>query len=319
MPDVEVSTLHVGEELGDGGQGRVHALTDRPGEVLKRYHNHQAQGFRPDLLNKLITLGATLSIKGQPVGQLTAWPTARATESGKVVGFLMPRIPPSYMIHIAGRDRLADLSYLAKKPPPMWGDVSLPALPERARILTALTDLLIAFHAANLVLGDISFGNILWRADPAGVFLIDCDGVFLEGQDSVLPQADTLDWDDPKAALGAPPDRDRDRYKLALAVLRVLARQLNAVPTPSGHYEFGLSGSAESAVQGLLRRSAGEPGERPTAEEWKAALSGRGHVPVSRPSPRPLNGGPAAKPELLAGHPGPRQHRPVSPRSSGAA
>jgi hypothetical protein len=146
------------------------------------------------------------------------------------------------------------------------------------------------------------------------VMLIDCDGMRREGRAPVLPQAETLDWNDPRAAPDSAPDMDRDRYKLALAVLRVVTGRLDARPgegsVVNGH---GLSEHARESVEQLLELAAGPVGTRPTAIAWAAALSGRESITVGQLAVKTRQAEmPAAKPDLVHA-PKPREYRPVTP------
>ncbi|GAA2756165.1 hypothetical protein GCM10009872_15250 [Actinopolymorpha rutila] len=227
----------------------------------------------------------------------------------------MRRVPKQFSLKIGQGERLADLSYLATAPKPIWGPVSLPSHSEKLGILRDLAGVVDTLHRRGIVLGDISFANVLWTVTPRpGVMLLDCDGMRLEGRTSVLPQADTLDWDDPYVVRGAEPTRDQDRYKLALAVLRVLCASLNR-RLDGRPLDPALLGANPSGVQDLLSKAAGAAGTRPAASEWMTALSDRVMQPVLAPASRRRIDMPKPKPDLLASG-GPRQFRPVQPPPS---
>jgi hypothetical protein len=310
-PDVDVASLSVGEEIGEGGQGQVYALTGEPSLVLKTYRQQFTSSFYPDALTHLIGMDDVVTCNGRPVHDWAAWPHARVTDKGRVIGFLMRRVPASYARLIGGRLRLADLSYLATTPPPIWGKVELPHTDERLRILAHLAGVIDALHRHGLVIGDLSFGNVLWSLDPVGVMLIDCDGIHPEHGRSAMPQADTIDWGDPQGG-GNPPDRDRDCYKLSLAVVRVLSRTLSAVPAQAGALELDLPEERQEAVRELLRQAAGPRGTRPNAGQWRMVLGSRQMRAVSTPVVRTTTG-PQPKPDLLVGPNTPRHYRPVTP------
>jgi hypothetical protein len=309
--DLDEAGLSLGDEIGDGGQGKVFELRDDSSLVFKRYHHQFHRAFDPGALQDLILLDQGVSANGRPLPDWAAWPHARVTSQGQVVGFLMKRVPMAFTATIGGRQRLTDLSYLAQDPRPIWGPVRLPDDADRLRILSHLASALDALHGHGLVVGDLSFGNVLWATAPLGVMLIDCDGIHLEGGRSVMPQADTLDWHDPQAGAD-PPDRDRDRYKLSLAILRVLTRTLSSVPDQADSLELHVPQELDAPVRALMQRAAGPRGSRPTAHEWGMVLRGRRMVPVAQPSVRP-NTGPAPKPDLLLGGKGERRYRPVPP------
>jgi hypothetical protein len=201
------------------------------------------------------------------------------------------------------------LSYLSRPPAPKWGEVDLPNDDVRVAILRHFAATMDALHARGLVIGDISFGNVLWRADPAGIMLIDCDGIHPEGQASVMPQADTLDWDDPEAGPGERPSRDRDRYKLSLAVARVLTQDLAIRPCDAARAQLFAPEKVKQPVRTLLDEVC-SGGPRPTAARWSKALAGRGTVSVTPPTPRPMEA-PPPKPDMIVTGNTDRQYRRV--------
>jgi hypothetical protein len=158
---------------------------------------------------------------------------------------------------------------------------------------------------------------VLWAGAPRPrIMLLDCDGMRREGRDPVLPQAETLDWNDPLAGPGTKttPTIDRDCYKLALAVLRILTRSLDARPTPATTVDPGLFEQPDTAqrVESLLRQAGGPVGSRPTAKQWALALSGRTFVPVTTPAQRRTINAPQPQPDMLNGAQ-PREYRSVVP------
>lgn len=310
---MDLAQLRVADELDDGGQAKVFALADDASLVLKRYHDPDHSGLQPGTLHILIGLRQGLRAMGWGVDAWAAWPIEPVEDRGRLVGFLMPRVSGEFMLVVGGKARLANLSYLAQEPRPIWGDVDLPAQEGRLRVLVSLAGIIQALHDRDLVIGDLSFGNVLWTAGPpARVFLLDCDGIRPVNGLPVLPQADTLDWADPLAQRGSPPDKDRDRYKLALAVLRVLGRSLESYPTADSDHDLrDTPPEVAVSVNELLKRAAGPIGARPTAGEWRLALEGRRSVGVVAPTPRPANSGPPPKPELLVPKRTERQWRDV--------
>lgn len=305
--------LQIADELDDGGQAKVFALANDPTLVLKRYHDPDHVALQPGTLRTLIGMRGALRSMGMAVDGWAAWPIEPVEEHGKLVGFLMPRVASEFMLVVGGRPRLANLSYLAQEPRPIWGEVRLPSQEGRLSVLISLAGTIQALHDRDLVIGDLSFGNVLWtEGPPARVFLLDCDGIRPVNGSPVLPQADTLDWADPLAQRGTPPDKDRDRYKLALAVLRVLGRRLESYPNSDPEHDLlDTPPDVAAAVNALLQRAAGPPGSRPTAAQWRLALEGRRTVGVAPPSVRATPTGPPPKPELLMPKTSDRQWRDV--------
>lgn len=315
MKQVDLTALSIGAELGDGGQGKVYAVVGVPDVAFKRFHDSAAAGLVPQALDELDARAADLRAGGRPVQEWAAWPHTQVTERGRCIGFLMPLVPERFTLHVGGRPRLADLSYLATDPKPMWGQVYLPDTSVRVEILAQYCTVVQALHDRDLVIGDMSFGNVLWSAAPTpGVMLLDCDGIRPEGGRSLLPQYDTLDWHDPVAVPAVSADRDRDRYKLALAVLRVLTRSLSMRPEALGQYALDIPEESAARIRALAARAAGPIGTRPSATEWRSALRARRTVTVAKPTPRTVDA-PAPHPELLMSR-GERRTRPVTPPSA---
>ncbi|WP_327635298.1 hypothetical protein OHB24_35620 [Kribbella sp. NBC_00482] len=314
------SSLMVGQRLADGGQGNVFALMNDAQQVFKEYHTPDHPAFRPDTLRQLVTERSKIRCEGTGIEAWTAWPLSVVTDGPRTVGFLMRRAPSDFILEVGGERKLADLGFLGSQPKLIWGKVQLPTVPDRIVIVRDLARVMDALHQQNIVIGDLSFANVLWAGPPQPrIMMLDCDGLRYEGREPVLPQAETPDWDDPQAKphTRTKPTIDRDRYKLALAVLRVLTTSLDARPTPTTSLDPALFEQPDQAlrVQDLLRRAGGSVGSRPTAKEWMQVLSPRPFTPVTPPSQhRPINA-PPPRPDLL-GVSEARIYHPVRPPGS---
>ncbi|ATQ31569.1 hypothetical protein CS378_24360 [Rhodococcus ruber] len=313
MNATNLATLKLGPKLGDGGQGAVYELADDPARVFKRYHSPSGPGFAASTLDALIGMRGKLSNGGRPVDEWAAWPSSVVRDAQTVVGFLMPRVPTEFTFQAHGKRRLSELGVLlAKKSSPLFAGVTLPTLEERIAILRSLARAVGVLHEHRIVIGDLSFANIFWSLSPEPrVMLIDCDGMRPDGLPPVLPQAETPDWDDPFAAPRTAPTFDRDCYKLALAVMRVLGGEIDCRPTELDGLAFdGVEKAMDHRLRELLRQAAGPEGTRPSARVWETALSDRVTVPV-QPTMRRTVAAPKPKPELLGT--GERKFRPVTP------
>lgn len=322
MTELSLSSLALGSEVGQGGQGRVVAILDDPDRVVKIYHDPSL--IDGGALQALIDARRSIHVNGRDPSHWASWPLARVVDSGRTVGFTMPIAPPSCVRIIAGRPRPADLSFLAQQSRPMWGPVALPDTAERLEILSALAGSMAGLHRQGVVLGDVSFANILWRLDPLpGIFLLDCDGFRSESyhRSAGLPApvaVDTPDWDDPLAVPGAPATADSDNYKLSVAVVRVLSRSLTARPQGGLPLLPDLPDAQGRRISDLLERTVTSPsGSRPPAAEWCRALSVRRSVVVAPVTPRTIQA-PPPKPQLLQPGGGPRRTRPVVHVAAGA-
>jgi DNA-binding helix-hairpin-helix protein with protein kinase domain len=264
MTDVALADLTAAAKIADGGQGRVFRLADPAGTLLKLYHPGIA--VLPDELGRLIDLGRG-DLRAAPL----AWPSGRVFDGGRCVGLLMPEAPARFVTSIAGRRRLLELQFLLYPRRAMWADLALPTDTERRRLAAAYVELFQDLHTAGVMIGDVSMRNLLWTlADGPAVFAIDCDGFRLTGRPPAVRPAGTAGWGDP--ARPCEVTVDTDRYKLALVTLRVLLGDHAVTPEdvcgkPSAWRSLGPSLTA-------LARHAAEPGSRPAAECWLAAIGG---------------------------------------------
>lgn len=293
MMAVELSTLKLGSRLGTGGQAEVFRLDNYPQSAFKRYRAQLLPKLRTDVLDGLVAETPNLKLEGRPITYWATWPTATVRQNGHVVGFMMPLIPADFSFTEGQLKGIqSSFMYLASKPAPFWGAVTLPAVSVRVHLLALLAGVVQQLHHRNMVVGDISWANMLWTTRPEPrVMLHDCDGIRPPTGVPVSPQLDSPDWDDPLAAPGSAPDQDRDCYKLALAVQRVLGLNLTARPDPAGgHAMDGVDRDTARTIDGLLMRAAGRIGTRPTATEWRQALQGRAAIQVTQPAPAPSIG-----------------------------
>jgi len=284
---VELARLDLGDRLGDGGQAEVFLVNNRPGQAFKRYRDSVLPNLRVDVLEELAAETGQLAIEGRPITYWATWPTETVRAGGRVVGFLMPLLDPVFSLREGKlKGKHASFSYLATAPAPFWGHVRLPSQGDRVKLLASLAGVMQQLHHRRMVVGDLSWGNVLWARSPElRVILLDCDGIRPPRGLPVSKQLDSPDWQDPLAAAVLAPDADRDCYKLSLMVLRVLTQELNARPSlQGGHRLPGLAPETEAAIDGLLVRSASPPGDRPTATEWRQALQGRSVQQVVAPS-----------------------------------
>ncbi|SFL28881.1 hypothetical protein [Streptomyces pini] len=286
--DIARSSLALGDRVGSGGQGDVHAVAG--GTLLfKEYKSPStADG---NALAGLVDFRQGLGQGDRDhLDARAAWPLCRVTdEGGRAVGFLMQRAP-SHMTWrtSAGKTKLVELQYLIRPPKAAWQEVSQPT-PEQRRILArACVEAIDWFHGAGLVVGDISQANVLWSLAPEPtVHFLDCDGFRRVGHGAVQAQADTPDWNDPLAP-STEASVDTDAYKTALVAGRILARDPYLAPGQELQAVAGcLNDRQDAAVRRLFAQAAGERGTRPRPGEWRTALSDRGTIALTAATPRP--------------------------------
>lgn len=271
MDHVQLAGLAVGGALASGSQGDIFEVLDDPGLVVKLYKQHDGVRLVPEALDELVHLGPRITLDGAPVDWFAAWPLAVVRDGPATVGFVMPRVHEPFMTGIGPSATLAELGQLIAGP-----TIGSPGPVERVLVLRGLAAALHALHSHGLVFGDLSPRNIAYSAQPEPrVMLLDCDGIRRPGKPGVLPHAETRGWEDP-GSVGLPPSADSDRYKLALAVARVLAA--NPAARPGTHLDLSPVSEAGVLAQPLahlLELAAGPAGTRPSAYRWMAALDGR--------------------------------------------
>jgi DNA-binding helix-hairpin-helix protein with protein kinase domain len=150
------TSIHLGQELGRGGEGAVFAIDSRNDLVAKIY------SVPPDA-KKIQKLAAMTEAASPLLLRIAAWPVDLLTDiKGAVRGFVMPRI-------IARRD-IHEL-YSPKSRSEAFPETDFRFLVHvGANIARAFA----VVHAQGHVLGDINHGNLLVGPDGT-VMLIDCD------------------------------------------------------------------------------------------------------------------------------------------------
>ncbi len=302
--------LRVGPLLAEGGQGRVYALADRPGIVLKAYRSPLPKAE----LDALVEWPQVLPPGHERVLAAAAWPTQvvldRSEDADQAVGLLMPRAPRRFTLrHRDGSAHLSTLSYLSADPAQRAAAYGLhlppPLSPPRVGLVYALARVLDAFERAAPAVshGDLSSKNVLWSLQRGPeVFLLDCDNSALVCPSGLAPGADlepvaypvvarrramTPNWDDPAVPSGTNPTLWSDRYSLALIFLRVVAAAHFPIQTLQKRGEHialdvdvpsevrrATSLAADSPLWAACQAglSVGEPDVRPAPAVWVDAL-----------------------------------------------
>jgi hypothetical protein len=325
--EVDEATIQFGEELGSGGQGRVLRVPGHPGLVFKQY---KVAGADPAALKLLVDLPAQMQ---QPelesLYAQASWPLASVFNKGVLSGLLMQEIPGDFLgTNSAGSKKLRELQYLVYPRKPMWGDIVPPngvSTEVRIEVVREFVKLVTTLHGKGLVIGDVSMSNVLWKGaagGPVAIFLIDCDGIRKLGSRPVLPQAETLDWNDPlQPATG--PDLDTDRYKVALLVGRVLTMSPYVRPGDPLPFVTGVAAPIAARVTQLWEKTNGPYGTRLAANQWLIALNNREEIVLKPPPPvrqvllprKPLDGDPTASRPIIKLPPYGSGPVPGSPRT----
>lgn len=273
VPQLRESDLRLGERLGGGAQGDVYRVAGPQGQVFKRFHQ---AAVRDISLRSLVKWRSSLAAADRAaLDAWAAWPQAEVTRDGvKASGFTMARVPSEFELRLAKKTRLRELHFLLYPLKPAWAAVGVVSAESRLEIAQDLARLVAFLHAHDLVVGDLSATNVLWRVDtPSKVYLIDTDGCRFRGSKPATEQLDTPDWNDPQAPGGA--TLDSDRYKLALAVLRILLADPRVRPEDRPTLPAVAGAALRSAIQRQFDATATR-GSRPSAEDWLDALTTAG-------------------------------------------
>ena len=151
------SAVTVGERLGEGGQGVVHAVTIGGAPYAVKWYRYAPSGE----LRKSI---AALVERGRPHRDFI-WPIDLVvSDELSGFGYVMPRLEPRF-------SSFAQLVSRSDQPP--FRVVSTIG----RHLVTAFE----ALHSAGLCYRDISFGNLWVDADASEVAIIDNDNVGLDG------------------------------------------------------------------------------------------------------------------------------------------
>ncbi|HEY4593619.1 MAG TPA: hypothetical protein VIJ61_14485, partial [Thermoanaerobaculia bacterium] len=155
--DQEGRPVHLGSELGKGGEGSVFTVDDAPTLAAKVYH----QPIDPLKAEKL---AAMVHQQSEGLLKVAAWPVGILTRSlgGRPAGLLMPKVSGYKPVHLLYGPK----SRLAEFPQVTWAFL-VHAAGNLARALAVL-------HAAGNLVGDINHGNVL-VSSSAVIKLIDCD------------------------------------------------------------------------------------------------------------------------------------------------
>ncbi|TQL68808.1 hypothetical protein FB381_2705 [Nocardioides albertanoniae] len=271
MNEIQLSRLSLGRCIAEGSQGRIIELADHPGTVAKLYRSRELGLVDGRALAELVRIRRFVASEGLQVDDFAAWPHTVVLDGLRTAGFLMQRVHDPFLAGFGPTTALAELGLLINV-----GDVPMPGVYERVLLLRALAAAMDALHRQGLVLGDLSPRNIAWSTTPMPrVMLLDCDGIRPAGEPGVLPPADTRGWEDP-SNLGMQPTADSDRFKLALAIARVLTGDRNAAPGHRPDLTFtGQAGLLVGPLTRLMDQAAGPPGVRPTASQWATVLDVR--------------------------------------------
>jgi serine/threonine protein kinase len=233
----DVRQLHLGEQLGSGGQGRIvavdNSIHDGCPTVFKRYASIVADQIDAAALEEIVKLPLSLDQHERDwLHEKFAWPLMLVEDRGAVCGFLMCRVAQPYYFNFQTQSqgalsRLADIAFLLNDDKYVSRAGLLVSERDRLELLSSLAEVLSRMHQLGIVMGDLSPKNILFRQQPSpSCFIIDCDSSVVRGS-TVLPQVDTPDWEVPRGEVRA--TISTDSYKFGLLAIRLFARDQSSV------------------------------------------------------------------------------------------
>jgi len=305
------SLLSVGASGGQGEVFRTDVTLDTSAGVVpalyKRYHRRDATST-PDTaaLRRQVEFLTELSAKeGRWLTARAAWPLVLVDDAG----FLMAEAPSRFRANLADAGGMQ--AHLAKAQLLLNSEAYLSRhslrVSDRWRMefLADVAESLHWLHTHDVTVADFSCNNLLFALNgKPRSFLIDCDSAALRSA-SVLPLADTPEWECPHEAPGSVAV---DVYKFGLLAARLFAGSQTTRTVPAGRLPEAVARLAEAS----LGQSAGS---RPHMSEWRDGLraAAPGASDASPPSRRPT---PAPTPAPARATPvaGPAAAAPAAPR-----
>lgn len=282
-------------EIGSGAMARVYSIPDfhLPATPSIRYaYKRFRSRSRPVPsygLEALVRLNEGLAPRQREAFDRSFnWPV-RVVVDGKdgAAGVILPLLPDTYFVKLRlssgtsvrkpaeAQFLFKDSAYCARV------GIAFPDEEQRRQLCRSLTYALGLLDRADIVYGDLSSRNLLFRLSPKpSVMLVDCDAVRSQGGAAACGhQPHSPDWEPPEA-IDARRRKDStgysiqskttDRYKLGLAILRILTPgdgcSTNIDPRPVRAHIPG-------SLYTMLERSLGkDPHARPSAKDWHREL-----------------------------------------------
>jgi len=295
---IDAAELRQGQVLGRGGQGEV-VEVNLPGRptteplVAKWYLPSVIPD--PAALTRLVSWRRSLDGEARTMLDAVAcWPRAVLLREGRAAGVLLARVPAEFTFTLTrpsgGRVTvLRELQYLIAGPELLARrGIADADLTTRLRALAGLVSAVAFLHVRDVVLGDLSVKNVLW-APERGVYLLDCDSLRMTGNNPAVRQPNSPGWDDP--VFPGTQNQQSDRYKLALAVLRVLDRNFHTRDP-----ELAADALGREFLPILRAGLSHDPAARPAARAWLGPLRRR----IDQLTPQPGEGDRRAEPTVRA-------------------
>ncbi|MGW1491908.1 hypothetical protein [Streptomyces sp. NPDC002402] len=266
-------------ELNSGGQAKLYRCRDDKGlvRVYKEYLKPLHDSADIAQLSRLQRMGHDIVARAEAQRSLAGtasssvnWPIDLVRSGHEVKGVVLPLIPGEFM-RDGKSPRTLDFLSLARANPPQAS--------VRVGVLIRVCDIFAYLESEQLVHGDVSAKNVVWRPSPSHAYLIDSDGM---RSFSPAPTSGvcTPGWEDPRLQAGKIKAHDRysDRYALALAMYKGLFLNPGAPCYDNGTWT-GASGfprRLDPRLRDLFTRALSKPlatDGRPTAAQWRQTLT----------------------------------------------
>ena len=289
---VRMADLGDRDRLNSGANGTIWGLktfqlpTDPGKLVFKEYRGDAVSVSLPGLQSIVSARMRLPEVRRRVFDGLTVWPLrAVVTDDGAPIGVLMRLIDATFMetfVLPSGRREVSprEIQHLIFDPATArQRNVAVPPdrdVTARIAICEQMAYAMAIMHGANLVYGDLSARNVLYRVAPTpSILLVDCDAARVKGSAAVHKQQNSPDWDPPEGSRQQ--SQATDRYKLALFVLRCLTPgRGSSVNRDAAAADRVLDAAGRYLLQtGLSLRAE----ERPRAREWLSYLRQRLGLP----------------------------------------
>lgn len=289
--------IRLGERLGEGAAGTVHAVRGQKGVAAKLYHPGKGLDALERKIDAMLARAPKLPpVQHEGVGYpQIAWPQDKLYDGqGKFVGFLMPEIDLSRSTSLV--NLLQRSSRRAEKLSDYYG--------YRVLVARNLASVFVQLHGAGHHMIDMKPANLRFYPALSWMAVVDADGFSIAGRNRRLPADQVSDeyiapesWRRQPAELGEP----QDLFGLAVIIFQLLNNGMHPFAGSgdtgqasdlqsrilAGLYGYGLT-KVENARPGaasihktfrrstrmLFDRAFTSTDDRPTAAEWRDHLDG---------------------------------------------
>jgi DNA-binding helix-hairpin-helix protein with protein kinase domain len=170
----------LGEEIASGGEGRVFALVNKPGVLIKIYKKNllKSSALKEAAQQRIEAMAGVTALAKH---RRFAWPRYPVfDQQSEFIGFGMARLP-GHNLHAIG-----SLAQIREKFP-TWDRTQL------VRIALNLVSGLHFLHAHQVIVGDLNPGNIQFCEQELKTYFIDCDSYQIKTEQALFPAPGFVD------------------------------------------------------------------------------------------------------------------------------